>query len=118
MLVEEVRGKILPMRGIQAGADEVLVTLSSTHALQVAGELLVRRGAPVVLGRPTAAAFERRLRERHAAVSMPAPDPPAPMPPAGAGVPSRPPGSPSGPTHPAPRLPPAPAAAALGQEAS
>src|SRR3546814_4734436 len=66
MLVEEVRGKILPMRGIQAGADEVLVTLSSTHALQVAGELLVRRGTPVVLERPTEAAFERRLRERHA----------------------------------------------------
>ena len=80
MLVEEVRGKVLPMRGIQAGADEVLVTLSSTHALQIAGELLVRRGTPVVLERPTEAAFERRLRERHADVSMLDPDPRAPLP--------------------------------------
>src|SRR3546814_2973639 len=68
------------MRGIQAGSDRVLVTLSSPHALQVAGELLVRRGTPVVLERPTEAAFERRLRERHADVSMLDPDPHAPLP--------------------------------------
>lgn len=80
MLVEEVRGKILPMRGIQAGADEVLVALTGNHALQLAGELLVRRGAPVVLQRPADPAFERRLRERHADVSMLDPELRAPLP--------------------------------------
>lgn len=64
MLTEEIRGKVLPMRGIEAGADELLMTLSSRHALQMAGELLVRRGTPVVLEQPTDAEFERRLRER------------------------------------------------------
>src|SRR3546814_1117247 len=96
MLVEEGRGKIRPMRGIQAGAGEVLVTLSSTHALQVAGELLVRRGTSVVLQRPTEAAFERRLRERHADVSMLDPDPHAPLPPGAVVGTSRRPGFASG----------------------
>ena len=70
MLVEEVRGKILPMRGIQSAAEDLLMTASSGHALQLAGELLIRRGTPVVLELPADAAFERRLRERHADVSI------------------------------------------------
>ncbi|WP_386068215.1 PLP-dependent aminotransferase family protein [Tahibacter sp. UC22_41] len=81
LLVEEVRGKILPMRGIQAATDEVLMTASGGHALQLAGDLLIRRGTPVVLERPTDAAFERRLRERHAEVSMLDPDLREPLPP-------------------------------------
>jgi len=80
MLVEEVRNKVLPMRGIQAGADEVLMAVSGTHALQLAGELLVRRGTPVVLELPTDPAFERRLRERHAEVSILDPDLREPLP--------------------------------------
>ena len=70
MLVEEVRSKILPMRGVQAGIEELLMTASSGHALQLAGELLIRRGTPVVLELPADAAFERRLRERHADISV------------------------------------------------
>lgn len=80
MLVEEVRSKILPMRGIQVGPEEVLMTLSSGHALQLAGELLVRRGTPVVLERPADPAFERRVRERHAEVSMLDPELREPLP--------------------------------------
>ncbi len=80
MFVEEVRGKILPMRGIQAGPEEVLMTLSSGHALQLAGELLVRRGTPVVLELPADPAFERRLRERHAEVSILDPELRKPLP--------------------------------------
>ena len=80
MLVEEVRGKVLPMRGIQAGADEVLVTLSPRHALQMAGELLIRRGTPVVLGQPADPEFERRIRDRHADVSTLDPDLRQPLP--------------------------------------
>lgn len=69
MLIEEMRGKVLPMRGIEARADEVLVTLSSRQALQLAGELLVRRGTPVVLERPVDPEFEHRMRVRRAELS-------------------------------------------------
>lgn len=68
MLVEEMRGKVLPMRGVEAGADEVLITLSSRHALQVVGELLTRRGAQVLLEQPVDVALEHVLRERGAEI--------------------------------------------------
>lgn len=80
MLVDEMRGKVLPMRGIEAGADEVLVTLSGRHALQLAGEILVRRGTPVVLERPVDPEFERRLRRRSVEVSILDPALRAPLP--------------------------------------
>ncbi len=80
MLVEEVRGKILPMRGIQAGPEDLLMSVSSGHALQLAGELLIRRGTPVVLELPADTAFERRLRERHADVSTLDPELREPLP--------------------------------------
>ena len=69
-LVDEVRGKVLPMRGIDADADEVLMTLSARHALQLVGSLLIARGTPVVLEAPVDAEFERRLRDRQAELSM------------------------------------------------
>ncbi len=80
MLVDEMRGKVLPMRGIDAGADELLMTLTSRHALQMAGELLVRRGTPVVLEQPTDPEFERRLRERNAEIHLLDPELRAPFP--------------------------------------
>jgi len=70
MLIEEMRGKVLPMRGVDAGADELLITLSSRHALQIAGELLVRKGTPLLLEHPADPEFERRMRERQADVRM------------------------------------------------
>ncbi len=69
-LIDEVRSKVLPMRGIDADADEVLMTLSARHALQLIGSLLVGRGTPVVLEAPVDAEFERRMRDRHADLSM------------------------------------------------
>lgn len=80
MLVEELRGKVLPMRGIQAGAEELLLALSARHALQLAGDLLIRRGTPVLLEQPADAEFERRIRERHAEVSMLDPELAQPLP--------------------------------------
>ncbi len=69
-LIDEVRRKVLPMRGINADADEVLVTLSSRHALQLLSSLLIESGTPVVLEAPVDAEFERRLRDRQAQLSM------------------------------------------------
>lgn len=69
-LLEEIRGKVLPVRGIDAGTDELLIALSARHALQLVGELLVRRGTPVVLEEPVDAAFEQRMKEKRADLSM------------------------------------------------
>lgn len=69
-LVDEVRSKVLPMRGIDADADQVLLTLSARQALQLVGSLLVGRGTPVVLEAPVDAEFERRMRDRQADLSM------------------------------------------------
>lgn len=69
-LIDEIRGKVLPVRGIDANADEILVTLSARHALQLVGSLLVGRGTPVVLEAPVDEEFERRLRDRQADLSM------------------------------------------------
>ncbi|MGY1426164.1 aminotransferase-like domain-containing protein [Lysobacter sp. A289] len=70
MLVEEMRGKVLPMRGIEAGADELLMTISAAQALYLAAEILIRRGTRVALERPIDAEFERRLRRRDVEVTI------------------------------------------------
>ncbi len=51
-LIDEVRSKVLPMQGIAAGADEVLITQSARQALQLLADLLIQRGTPVVLEEP------------------------------------------------------------------
>ncbi|MBP6799423.1 MAG: GntR family transcriptional regulator, partial [Luteimonas sp.] len=81
MLLDELRGKVLPGCGIDAGLDQLLVTLSARHALQLVGDLLLRRGVPVVLEAPVDAAFERRARDRGADVSLLDPDLARPLPP-------------------------------------
>lgn len=80
MLLEEMRGKVLAMRGLQAGADELLMALSGRHALQLAGDLLIRRGTPVVLQQPADPEFERRVRARHAEISILDPELRRPLP--------------------------------------
>lgn len=80
LLVEEMRAKVLPMRGVQAGEDEVLMTTSGRHALQLAGDLLVRRGTPLVLELPADPEFERRMRARHADISTLDPELARPLP--------------------------------------
>jgi GntR family transcriptional regulator/MocR family aminotransferase len=46
MLIEEIRTKILPRRGIQAGADEILITVGTQHALYLAVQLFWPGGVP------------------------------------------------------------------------
>ncbi|KFL37531.1 PLP-dependent aminotransferase family protein [Arenimonas donghaensis] len=79
-LLEELRGKVLPMRGLEADADQVLVTLSSRQALHLLAEVLVRRGTPVRLEEPVDPGLERRLRERQASVGRLDPDLAGPLP--------------------------------------
>ncbi len=80
-LLEEICGKVLPVRGMEAGPEELLMTMSARHALQLVGELLVRRGTPVVLEEPVDAEFERRMKEKQADLSMLDPRLEQPLPP-------------------------------------
>lgn len=64
-LVEELRTKVLPFRGINALADEMLVAQTARQALQSVAELLVQRGTPVYCQEPDAELLHR-LRERQA----------------------------------------------------
>ena len=80
VLAEEIRTKILPAQGIDANADEVLMTLSSRHALQLVAELLVRRATPVVLEEPCDHELRRRLLDRQVEVILSDSCFPEPMP--------------------------------------
>jgi GntR family transcriptional regulator/MocR family aminotransferase len=51
-LLHEIRTKILPRRGIDAGADEILVTSGAEQALYLATQLLVKRRTPVAIEEP------------------------------------------------------------------
>ncbi|MEM6912581.1 MAG: PLP-dependent aminotransferase family protein [Pseudomonadota bacterium] len=66
MLVEEIRSKVLPLRGITARPDEVLVTTGAQHGLHLVVELLVRRETIVGLENPCNPEL-RQLIERHGA---------------------------------------------------
>ncbi len=74
MLLDELRGKVLPARGMDVDADEILVTPSGRSALQLVGELFVRRGTPLVLEPPVDPEFERRMKERQADITWLDPD--------------------------------------------
>lgn len=52
MLVEQIRSRLLPRRGILAGEDEVLVTLGAQNALYLLASLLVRQENTVGLEEP------------------------------------------------------------------
>ena len=52
MLIEQIRQRLLPRRGIQAGTDEILVTLGAQNALYILASLLVKPGAAVGLEDP------------------------------------------------------------------
>ena len=47
LLVEQIRTTILPARGIEAGPDQVLVTLGTQHGLHLVAEALLGSGATV-----------------------------------------------------------------------
>ena len=52
LLVEQIRRRILPRRGIMAGEDEILVTLGAQHALYMISSLLAKPDTKVVIEDP------------------------------------------------------------------
>ena len=52
MLVEQIRKRLLPTRGISAAPDEILVTLGAQHGLYMLSSLLVSEATTVALENP------------------------------------------------------------------
>jgi GntR family transcriptional regulator/MocR family aminotransferase len=52
MLIEQIRTRILPRRGIMASDEEILVTLGAQHALYLLASLLVSRDTVVAIEEP------------------------------------------------------------------
>lgn len=51
-LVQQIRTRVLPRRGIWASADELIVTVGAQHALYMVADLLVREGTRVGIEEP------------------------------------------------------------------
>jgi len=68
MLIEEIRTKALPERGISAFPEEMLVMASARQSLQFLMILLVRPGSPVWLEEPVDPELLATLRERGARI--------------------------------------------------
>lgn len=52
MLIEEIRKRLLPRRGVAASPDEILITLGAQNAIYLAAELAIPRGAKAVIEDP------------------------------------------------------------------
>ena len=52
LLVEQIRTRLLPRRGVRVGADEILVTVGAQHALYLLAALLVDRDSTVGIEDP------------------------------------------------------------------
>jgi len=68
MLIEEIRTKILPRRGIQAGPDEILITVGTQHALYLVTQLLIDTSVSVAVEEPGYPALRQLLRQRGASL--------------------------------------------------
>ncbi len=66
MLLDEIRTKILTRRGIQARADEILVTMGTQHSLYLVSQLLAEAGTRVAIEEPGNSAMRELLDSRHA----------------------------------------------------
>ena len=51
-LVQQIRTRVLPRRGVWAAADEIVVTVGAQHALYLVADLLVDAGTTVALENP------------------------------------------------------------------
>lgn len=51
-LVQQIRTRVLPRRGVWASADELIVTVGAQHALYMIADLLVREGTRVAFEEP------------------------------------------------------------------
>jgi GntR family transcriptional regulator/MocR family aminotransferase len=52
MLIDEIRSKILTRRGIQAGADEIMVTMGAKNSLYLVSQLLADKSVTVAIEEP------------------------------------------------------------------
>ncbi len=68
MLIEQIRTKILPRRGVHAAPEQILVTVGAQQALWLLVQLLVRRGVRVGVEDPGYADFRDLLALRGADV--------------------------------------------------
>ncbi|MBT4522427.1 MAG: PLP-dependent aminotransferase family protein [Halieaceae bacterium] len=68
MLVEEIRTKILPRRGIQALPEEILVTVGSRQAMHLAVQLLVDSTITVAVEDPGTPVMRQMLAQRGASM--------------------------------------------------
>ena len=69
MLIEQIRTKILPRRGIHAAPEQILITVGAQQALWLLVQLLVRPGARVGVEEPGYADFRDLLALRGADVA-------------------------------------------------
>jgi GntR family transcriptional regulator / MocR family aminotransferase len=70
LLVEQIRRRILPRRGIMAGEDEILVTLGAQNALYLLSSLLVDSSKRVVMEEPGYPDMRNIFRLRTEQVSL------------------------------------------------
>ena len=66
MLIEEIRTKILTRRGIQAGPDEILITMGSQNSLYLISQLLADASAIIAIEEPGNYEFRDLLYQRGA----------------------------------------------------
>ena len=66
MLIDEVRRKILPQRGITARPEEILITTGAQQALHLVSELFVTRRTTVGLENPSSPELRTLLQRRRA----------------------------------------------------
>lgn len=68
MLIEEIRTKILTRRGIQAGQDEILITMGTQNSLYLIAQLLADESAVVAIEEPGNYEMRSLLHQRRAKV--------------------------------------------------
>jgi GntR family transcriptional regulator / MocR family aminotransferase len=68
MLVEQIRTKVLPRRGINARADEILITLGTQQALYLTAELFSDRTTRVAVEEPGNASMREMFAKRGATI--------------------------------------------------
>ncbi len=68
MLIEQIRTKILPRRGIQASSDEMLITIGTQQSLYLTAQLLVNSTVSVAVEEPGYPEMRKILAQRRAAM--------------------------------------------------
>jgi GntR family transcriptional regulator/MocR family aminotransferase len=62
VLLQQIRTVLLPLLGIQAQADEILLTLGSQHSMWLVNQLLVSKGDSVVVEEPCCPELRSQLK--------------------------------------------------------